>query len=86
MVGRSDRILSDEDRAAFPPEDPRGVPFADADVTDESFADRARQSEPEVWERPVREGDDDRIVAADEELDTIVETGTDSGRFSEPEQ
>jgi hypothetical protein len=32
------------------PERPMGLPFADADVTDESVADRASREEPEVWE------------------------------------
>ena len=31
VVGRADRILSDEDRPAYPPDELRGEPFADAD-------------------------------------------------------
>jgi hypothetical protein len=33
------------------PERPMGLPFADADVTDESVSDRAAREEPEVWEQ-----------------------------------
>ena len=39
------------------PEHPVGIPFADADVTDESVADRAAREEPEVWERPALAGE-----------------------------
>ena len=41
---------SDEVEIEIPPDRPMGIPFADADVTDESVADRAAQEEPEVWE------------------------------------
>ncbi len=41
---------SDEVEIEFPPDRPMGIPFADADVTDESVADRSAQEEPEVWE------------------------------------
>ena len=41
---------SDEVVIDFPPDRPLGLPFADADVTDESLADRLAQEEPEVWE------------------------------------
>ena len=34
----------------WPPARPHGIQFADADVTDESFAERSLQEEPEVWE------------------------------------
>ncbi|CAB4881398.1 unannotated protein [freshwater metagenome] len=44
-AGGSDEVLVD-----FPPERPVGLPFADADVTDESLEDRLAQEEPEVWE------------------------------------
>lgn len=73
VVGRDDRVLSDEERLAFPPDELQGVPFSDADVTDESLAERARREEPEAWETPIRHGDDDRVVPAEEELGTIVE-------------
>ena len=68
VVGRADRILSDEDRPAYPPDELRGEPFADADVTDESLADRVRQEQPEVWEQPIRHGDDDVEVPPDDEV------------------
>lgn len=41
-------VTSDETQVDFPPERLEGVPFADADVTDESFADRLAQEEAEV--------------------------------------
>ena len=69
LVG-GDRLLSDEERPAFPPDTLRGFPDAGADATDESLADRARQEEPEAWERPVTPGDDDRAVVGDED-DTV---------------
>ena len=50
MVGRDDPILSEEASPDFPPEHLQGVPYADADVTDESLADSERQEQPEVWE------------------------------------
>ena len=54
MVGTDDAVTSDqveEDVSAeWPPSRPHGVQFSDADVTDESFAERSRQEEPEVWE------------------------------------
>lgn len=50
--GVENAVTSDEVETDFPPDRLHGVPFADADVTDESVADRALQEEPEVWERP----------------------------------
>jgi hypothetical protein len=48
------------------PERPMGVPFADADVTDESVADRAAREEPEVWEQPATSAEDrDLLEMAD---------------------
>ena len=49
-IGSTDRLLSDEAEVDYPPERPHGVPFADSDVTDESFAERDEQQEPEIWE------------------------------------
>lgn len=43
----SDELGGDDE---WPPSRPHGVQFADADVTDESFAERSRQEEPEVWD------------------------------------
>jgi hypothetical protein len=82
VVGTDDPILSDEARAAYPPDEPVGVPFADADVTDESFADRAAQEQPEVWQpRLVRNGRDDGAddgvdddAPIEEQLGTIIPT------------
>ena len=50
MIG-SDAVTSDQTAYdEFPPDRPHGIQFADADVTDESLADRTAQEEPEVWE------------------------------------
>ena len=49
MIGTDDAVTSDQAEAEYPPERPHGIQFADADVTDESFAERSRQEEPEVW-------------------------------------
>jgi hypothetical protein len=45
-----DPVTSDEvaDADDWPPSRPHGLQFADADVTDESFAERTLQEEPEV--------------------------------------
>lgn len=48
VVGGGGRVTSDEAGVDFPPDRPHGVPFGDADVTDESLADRVRQEEPEL--------------------------------------
>ena len=40
------------------PDQPMGLPFADADVTDESISDRVLREEPEVWERPASTAED----------------------------
>jgi hypothetical protein len=55
-IGSSDPLLSDEVEVDYPPDKPHGVPFADSDVTDESFAEREEQQEPEVGE-PSESGD-----------------------------
>ena len=44
------------------PDRPLGLPFADADVTDESVADRAAREEPEVWDQPPRGVSEDEDV------------------------
>lgn len=49
LVGGDTRVLSDEVRVQFPPEHLHGVPFADADVSDESLEDRVAQEEPDVF-------------------------------------
>jgi hypothetical protein len=45
-----DPVTSDEvgDAGEWPPSRPHGLQFADADVTDESFAERTLQEEPEI--------------------------------------
>ena len=47
--GEDNAVTSDEVEVDFPPDRPQGILFADADVTDESMADRVLQEEPEVW-------------------------------------
>jgi hypothetical protein len=49
-IGSTERLLSDEAEVEYPPERPHGFPFADSDVTDESFAEREEQQEPEISE------------------------------------
>ena len=49
--GEGAAVTSDEVEVDFPPDRPQGVLFADADVTDESVADRVLQEEPEVWQQ-----------------------------------
>jgi len=39
-IGSTERLLSDEAEVEYPPEKLHGFPFADSDVTDESFAKR----------------------------------------------
>ena len=48
MIGSDSPVTSDQIEVDFPPEMPHGIQFADADVTDESFADRTAQEQPEV--------------------------------------
>ncbi len=74
-VTGTDPVTSDEAGIEAAPDRPHGIQFADADVTDESFAERTEQEEPEVWERaaiteetPITDG---APVAADEELHEI---------------
>lgn len=55
VTGADEPVTSDEIHTDFPPDHLSGVPFADADVTDESLEDRLAQEEPEVWERGERE-------------------------------
>jgi hypothetical protein len=58
LIGGSENaVTSDEVEVDFPPDRPQGVLFADADVTDESLADRLLQEEPEVWEQARRADD-----------------------------
>lgn len=48
MIGGDSPVTSDQVEVDFPPERPHGIQFADADVTDESFAERSAQEQPEV--------------------------------------
>ncbi len=79
LIGGDEPVTSDEVSAEFPPDRPHALPFADADVTDESFAERSAQEEPEVWERPapndepaLSEGD-----AVDQQLQFVIEVPED---------
>ncbi len=47
VTGLDDPVTSDEVAADYPPDHLEGVPFADADVTDESFEERTAQEEPD---------------------------------------
>ncbi|MCX6522222.1 MAG: hypothetical protein NTZ21_16310 [Actinobacteria bacterium] len=47
VTGLDDPVTSDEVSPEYPPDHLEGVPFADADVTDESMEDRLAQEEPE---------------------------------------
>lgn len=47
VTGLDDPVTSDEVWPDYPPDHLEGVPFADADVTDESFEDRLAQTQPE---------------------------------------
>jgi len=75
VTGQDDPVLSDEAATEYPPEQLLGVPFADADVTDESFAERRRQEQPEVWEAVRGEDPEGDSMAADEQLGTIIDVG-----------
>jgi hypothetical protein len=48
VTGLDAPVTSDEAQVDYPPDQLEGVPFADADVTDESLADRLAQEEPEL--------------------------------------
>lgn len=61
MIG-SDAVTSDQASLQFPPDRTHGIQFADADVTDESFAERTAQEEPEVSERDIDPNDADPDV------------------------
>ncbi len=82
MLGE-DAVTSDEvgsfDDA---PESPVGLPFADADVTDESLADRVAREEPETWELPAASSDDDELVIVDSDL---LERLDEDGDLAEPD-
>jgi hypothetical protein len=83
MVG-TDAVTSDE-VGAFDdaPDRPVGLPFADADVTDESFAERAAREVPEVEDdpgQPLRLVDPDVLVDSD-----LLEQVDEDGDLAEPD-
>jgi hypothetical protein len=82
MLGE-DAATSDE-AGAFDdaPFEPVGLPFADADVTDESLAQRAAREEPEVWEERAPTTIDDSDVIVDSEL---LEQLDEDGDLAEPD-
>ncbi|MEO6123311.1 MAG: hypothetical protein ABIR32_06340, partial [Ilumatobacteraceae bacterium] len=63
----------------FPPDSPVGIPFADADVTDESFAERSLQEQPEVNERDIDivDADDINLLDRDVDVEALVKPDTD---------
>ena len=56
----ADAVTSDQVATEFPEDRPHGVQFADADVTDESFAERSLQEESEISAADIDERDADR--------------------------
>jgi hypothetical protein len=78
IVG-DDELWDGDEEEEYPPDRLTGVPFADADVTDESLADRLEQMEPDLAvpdpeARPT--ADDERTDAVTDEppppdVDTI---------------
>jgi len=63
LIG-DDEVYEGDEVEEYPPDHLSGVPFADADVTDESLTDRTRQMEPEQ---------DPNVVAAADEAAREVE-------------
>jgi hypothetical protein len=83
MVG-TDAVTSDE-VGAFDdaPDRPVGLPFADADVTDESFAERTAREVPELAddpEQPLRLVEPTMLVDSD-----LLEQVDDDGDVAEPD-
>jgi hypothetical protein len=83
MVG-TDPVTSDEIGAfGDAPDRPMGLPFADADTTDESLAERALREVPEVvddLERPTGLADPSVLVDSD-----LLENIDESGDIAEPD-
>lgn len=50
VVIGDEEVWEGDEEEEYPPDHLSGVPFADADVTDESLADRYAQMEPEADE------------------------------------
>ncbi len=68
MIGL-EHEATDDTEVVFPPDHSVGIQFADADVTDESLADRVAQEEPEVW--AVNSGDAKRALRHDQFLESL---------------
>ncbi len=74
VTGVDDPVLSDEVEVDYPPDSLQGVPYADADVTDESFAERTAAEIPDDGAAAPRYVPTDGVgEAADERLEQIVE-------------
>ena len=83
MVG-TDAVTSDE-VGSFDdgPDEPVGLPFADADVSDESFADRADREIPDLEDdpdQPLRLVEPEVLVDSD-----LLEQFDDDGDLAEPD-
>ncbi len=80
VVG-ADAVNSDE-VGAFDdaPDRPVGLPFADADVTDESLAERAAREIPEVVGSPLRLVEPEVLVDSD-----LMEQIDEDGDLAEPD-
>jgi len=80
MLG-ADAVTSDE-VGAFDdaPDRPVGLPFADADVTDESLAERVAREVPDVTDVPLDVPEADVIVDSD-----LVEQIDEDGDLAEPD-
>ena len=75
----SDQVGSFDDG----PDEPVGLPFADADVTDESFADRAEREVPNVADDPTRPL---RLVEPEVLVDSdLLDQIDDDGDIAEPD-
>jgi hypothetical protein len=83
MIG-ADAVTSDA-VGAFDdaPDSPVGLPFADADVTDESFAERMARGTPELAgdpDEPLRSVEPDVLVESD-----LLERVDEDGDLAEPD-
>jgi hypothetical protein len=67
-----DDLTTDHDAVEFVNERPRALPFADADITDESVSERIEQEVPDVTERDIDERYADGYLGESEvDIDTI---------------
>ncbi len=71
-IGGRPPVTSDQAELDFPPERPRAIPHADADVTDESVADRARQEEPEVSPEDIDPSDAELPIEEPVDVDALA--------------